>query len=72
MSELDFITKLQKLTNRFYIYCDISPVSLSIIDIYDLDKLGFARTNTLRRYKADTFEKAILKAYALEFENKVI
>jgi hypothetical protein len=50
----------------------VSPTFPIYIDIYDTDKYGEAKLNTGRRYRAETFAKAVLKAYYLEFENKLL
>jgi len=72
MNDSSYADKLGKLVSKFHIYCVFSPVSSSSIDVYDIDKYGNPKINTGRRYKAETFEKAVLKAYYLEIENKLI
>lgn len=72
MSNLSIEEKLHKLASRFSIYCSFSPTEENYIDVYDIDKYGNARISTLRRYRSITLQKAVLKAYALEFENKLL
>lgn len=72
MNNIQYTDKLEKLASRFHIYCVASPTSLIYIDVYDMDKYGEVKPNTGRRYRAETFAKAVLKAYYLEFENKLL
>lgn len=72
MVNISLEKKLQKLSNRFQIYCTFSPVNENLLDVYDIDKYGDVIVGSLRRYRAMTLQKAIVKAYALEFENKLV
>lgn len=72
MSTITLEEKLHRLAKRFYIYCTFSPTEENIVDVYDIDKYGNSIIKTLRRYRAATLQKAILKAYALELENKLL
>lgn len=72
MNKSGYILKLEKLASRFHIYCTVSPTSPIIIDVYDIDKYGNPIASTLRRYRGESLKKATIKAYYLEFENKMI
>jgi hypothetical protein len=71
MKNIPYTKQLECLSNQFHLYCVVSPTTQTYIDIYDIDKFGEPISSTGRRYRAETFRKAIYKAYRLEFENKI-
>lgn len=69
MSEPSYALKLEKLAKHFHIYCVFAPAGEMHIDVYNIDKYGEPVSSSGRRYRAQSLQKAITKAYRLEFEN---
>lgn len=68
MTAENFGKQFTWLSSRYYIYFEVSPTRMSIVELYDIDKFGNPIISTKRIYRGESITTAIKKAYEQEFQ----
>lgn len=68
MASQQFQERVKWITDRFYMYVEVSPTDGTKLQIVNIDKFGTPVGSSCRIYRAETFDQAIKKAYEQELQ----